>query len=174
MSLKASNIQIGQSGSGSNNFHWRNLLDGLIRLSRGNLGDVSPVDVIRVNADNSVEFPSGIKGGFSKEYVSEEQVITAGGLLTLTHGLGVKPKLVTATLVCKTAEAGYSVNDEVCVPVGPIQTDTNNTRNLSVIKTATSLEVKIAASLFVVLSRTTGTVSGITAANWRLVVRAWA
>lgn len=60
--LKLGGIQIGQSNTASNNFHWRNLLDGLLRLSRGNAG--SPLtDVMRVKADNSVEFPGGIASG---------------------------------------------------------------------------------------------------------------
>ncbi len=55
-------MQVGNSGTASNNFHWRNLLDGLLRLSRGNAG--SPItDVMRVKADNSVEFPGGIASG---------------------------------------------------------------------------------------------------------------
>lgn len=58
--LKLGGIQIGQSNTASNNFHWRNLLDGLLRLSRGNAGDASPTDVMRVKADDSVEFPGGI------------------------------------------------------------------------------------------------------------------
>lgn len=147
---------------------------------------VNGLAIMKINQDGSVELPNApvsTSGSrlltanqtpFTKEYVSPELTITAGGLQTLTHGLGVSPKLVTATLVCKTAEAGYSVNDEVCVPVGPTLTDTNLTRNLSVIKGTTSLAVKIAASLFVVMNQTTGTVSGIAAANWRLVVRAYA
>ena len=57
--LKIGAVQVGQSASASNNFHWRNLLDGLLRLSRGNAG--APItDVMRVKADNSVEFPSGV------------------------------------------------------------------------------------------------------------------
>ena len=60
--LKLGGIQIGQSNTASNNFHWRNLLDGLLRLSRGNAG--SPItDVMRVKADNSVEFPGGVASG---------------------------------------------------------------------------------------------------------------
>ena len=55
----ANGAQIGQSATNSNNFHWRNLLDGLLRLTRGNAG--TPItDVMRVKADNSVEFPGGI------------------------------------------------------------------------------------------------------------------
>lgn len=64
--LKAGAVQVGQSSSASNNFHWRNLLDGLLRLSRGNAG--APItDVMRVKADNSVEFPGGYTGSAADE-----------------------------------------------------------------------------------------------------------
>lgn len=57
--VKLATIQVGKSGTASNNFHWRNLLDGLLRLTRGNAG--APItDVMRVKEDNSVEFPGGI------------------------------------------------------------------------------------------------------------------
>lgn len=60
--LSVSALQVGQSGTASNNFHWRNLLDGLLRLSRGNAG--TPItDVMRVKANNSVEFPGGVSSG---------------------------------------------------------------------------------------------------------------
>lgn len=60
--IKFGSVQIGTSQTASNNFHWRNLLDGLLRLSRGNAG--SPItDVMRVKADNSVEFPGGVASG---------------------------------------------------------------------------------------------------------------
>lgn len=60
--LKTGAVQVGQSNTASQNFHWRNLLDGLLRLSRGNAG--SPItDVMRVRADNSVEFPGGVARG---------------------------------------------------------------------------------------------------------------
>lgn len=60
--VKAANVQVGMGPSASNNFHWRNLLDGLLRLSRGNAG--SPItDVMTVNADNSVGFPGNVASG---------------------------------------------------------------------------------------------------------------
>lgn len=64
--VKTANVQIGTGPSASNNFHWRNLLDGLLRLSRGNAG--SPItDVMRVKADDSVEFPGGYTGSADDE-----------------------------------------------------------------------------------------------------------
>ena len=60
--VKTGAVQVGQSATASNNFHWRNLLDGVLRLTRGNAG--APItDVMLVKADNSVEFPGGVSGG---------------------------------------------------------------------------------------------------------------
>lgn len=62
MSVKASWFQIGLSNTANLNFHWRNLLDGVLRLTRGNAG--TPIaDVMLVNADNSVAFPGGVSSG---------------------------------------------------------------------------------------------------------------
>jgi hypothetical protein len=48
----------------------------------------------------------------TKEFVSAPQTIVWGGGLTLPHGLGVKPKLVTAYLVCTVATGNFAVGDE--------------------------------------------------------------
>ena len=62
MSVKASWFQIGLSGTDNLNFHWRNLLDGVLRLTRGSAG--TPItDVMTVNADNSVSFPGNVASG---------------------------------------------------------------------------------------------------------------
>lgn len=91
--VKAANVQIGTGPSASNNFHWRNLLDGLLRLSRGNAG--SPItDVMLVRADNSVEFPGGVAGvigqGQTWQNVTSSRV--AGTNYTNTTG---KPIMIT-------------------------------------------------------------------------------
>lgn len=166
-------VQIGQSAADSNNFTWRNLLDGLLRLSRGNAG--APItDVMRVKADNSVEFPGGLSGGFAKEYVSAEQVITAGGALTLAHGLGVAPKMSELTLVCKIAQFGYAVGDVVVV--GFSGTDNANAAyGPTRVYTPTNIVIRQGAnSQSILINDTAGAVRSITNANWRLVVRAWA
>lgn len=61
--LKTGRVQVGQSNTPAQNFHWRNLLDGLLRLCRGNAEDVSVTEVMRVRADNAVEFPGGVADG---------------------------------------------------------------------------------------------------------------
>lgn len=172
--LKTGAVQVGQSDAASNNFHWRNLLDGILRLSRGDAG--SPIaDVIRVRADNSVGFPGGISGGFAKEYVSAEQAITLAGLITLTHGLGVAPKLVVVYAVCKVAEHGYSIGDVVAVPLGADTLGTAQGVGISVRINATELRVLVGNAQFMsLIHATSGAQVTPTTANWRLVVRAWA
>lgn len=98
-------------------------------------------------------------------YVSTEQTITSGGLLTLAHGLGARPSLVTYELKCTTAEGGYSVGDYV-QPVDPGFT--------SATINATNVAVRFASgAAFVVGHKSTGANFNITAANWKLIVRAY-
>lgn len=166
--IKFGSVQIGTSQTASNNFHWRNLLDGLLRLSRGNAG--APItDVMTVNADNSVSFPGGIVGGFTKEYVSAEQVITAGSVITLTHGLGVMPKQVQVTLMCKSAEHGYSVGDET----EALRDSTANSYGIQSGRNSTSIRA-ITSSAGIAVTNAAGNYIAATPANWRLIVRAWA
>lgn len=91
--------QVGQSGTASNNFHWRNLLDGLLRLSRGNAG--SPItDVMRVKADNSVEFPGGVADGVLGAGQTWQDVTfsrTAGTTYTNTTGKPIQLSIDRST-----------------------------------------------------------------------------
>lgn len=110
------------------------------------------------------------------EYVSPQQTITAGALLTLAHGLGAVPRLVSLTLVCVTADAGYSVGDEVEI-VTTNGVDTNaSTRGLSLRKNATNLFIRFntQATPLTVIPSAGGANVTITIANWRLVARALA
>jgi phage-related tail fiber protein len=105
---------------------------------------------------------------FTKSFQSAQQTITSAGSLTLAHGLGKKPGLLMTSLVCLTAEAGYSVGDEVFVSQAA----------QSLVPDATNINVRFgstAGTSYSVMHKTTGvTPTGITNANWQLVVRAWA
>lgn len=52
---------------------------------------------------------------FTREYDSGELVPVGQGTAVLTHGLGGVPKFIQASLICKTAQGGYSVGDEVAI-----------------------------------------------------------
>lgn len=120
---------------------------------------------------------SGISGApakLSKEFVSSEQAITSGGLLTLAHLMGVKPKVIQFISICKTAEGGYAINDEIIVDT----TDSGNAGNtgLCVKFDATNIIIRFgsAGTVWFYLDTSSGNRTALTNANWKLIVRAFA
>jgi hypothetical protein len=116
-------------------------------------------------------------GPLSAEYVSPEQVIVAGGALTLAHGLAVAPKALALSLVCKTAEYGYVAGDVVPIPNG-VDHNTVPSTGVTFRVTATQLIGRFGAHHPMVLLNQTGGAAGnpvgLNSANWRLIVRAFA
>ena len=111
---------------------------------------------------------------FTKEYVSSNQTITSGGLLTLAHGLGAAPKLVQLHLVCATAEGGWAVGDVIMV--GNNNGTTSDNRHTSAYFDATNVYVRFTttSACFTVANKGTGGAVTVTNANFRLRVRAFA
>ena len=111
----------------------------------------------------------------TKVYDSGELTITAGALTTLTHSLGVTPKICTFTLICKTGELGYSAGDEATIH-GGVQTALSGGYHFGVQLscTSTQIAVRIGSSGIGLLAMSTGNAAAITPANWRLVIRAYA
>lgn len=144
------------------------------------------VDRVAFNEDGSMELltpaanPTGNKvptAGqlcFRKMYESPEQTITSGALITLAHGLGAKPKLISLELVCKIGEYGYSVGDCITVPAHAGGYSTSN-HGCTARLDATNVNLRLGAqgSVFLILN-SSGTAVSATNANWRLIVRAWA
>lgn len=108
------------------------------------------------------------------KFTSAEQTITAAGSLTIPHGLGTADLMVQARLICKTAEGGYSIGDEVVVN-NSINTSANP-QGQSIVPDATNLNIRFGsnASTYDILDKTTGAEFNITNANWKLIVKAWA
>lgn len=125
------------------------------------------------NAITAAKIAPAARSVFTAEYVSPEQVITSAGTLTLTHGLGQTPKLLRVTIICKTAEGNYAVNDEV---EWGIQGDSGNNRGVVLVPSPTTIFVRYSdpASVFAIPTKTAGTILGLTNGNWRMIVRAWA
>lgn len=112
---------------------------------------------------------------FTKEYTSAQQTITSGGLITLTHGLGAVPKLITGRLVCITAEAGYAVGDVVAVELVNNSSSGTDQANSVVLGTSNiAIRLSNEGGVFAVGHKGTGARTVLTNANWKLVVSAYA
>jgi hypothetical protein len=138
-------------------------------------GAVTAADLAAVLdlSGKTLTLPPANTPALTKGYLSAEQTITSAGLIILPHGLGVKPKLMQLSLVCKTAEAGYLVGEEVVVSVN--QTATAADRHTSIRIDATNITIRFSstATAFYVANATTGAGAALTNANWRLVVSAY-
>ncbi|AXS39273.1 hypothetical protein [Breoghania sp. L-A4] len=106
------------------------------------------------------------------DYESAELTITMLSVAVVSHGLGVKPKEVHVWLICKIAQNGYAVGEEV-----PIETTggvevTNNGVSFTV--SATSVDI-ITGSIFYGKNKSSpvSNPASFAAANWRYIVRAW-
>ncbi|MCA1298044.1 hypothetical protein [Stappia indica] len=144
----------------------------------GNLqGYLDGVERLRVEADGTLDVDALTINGqplpiTKPPYNSGEQVITAGGALTLPHGLGEAPKVREMELICKTAEHGYSVNDVYPLPFGALYVAAGIGVGATV--DATNFNIIFGAVGIYILNKTTKAGATITPANWRLIVRAYA
>lgn len=123
----------------------------------------------------TITLPPANTPALTKSFESTQQTITAAGSLALAHGFAAKPKLIQLSLVCTTAELGYSLNDEVFLSGGMASEATAN-RGVSIVPDATNVNVRFgsAATTFVIPHKTTGVATAATNASWRFVVRAFA
>lgn len=105
----------------------------------------------------------------SRRFVSSEQSMTAGGLLTIPHGLGAVPSLTYLTLKCTTADGTNSVGD--LIDMGGVSEASSQSAGTEIRKDATNLYVRIGSGGIVLLN-TSGTVYNITLSNYRLIATA--
>lgn len=105
-------------------------------------------------------------------FQSAEQTFTVGTTFTLTHGLGGTPANAQMWLVCKTADAGYAVNDWYG-PVGAETFGDGANNGVAMAMNATQIKVKVGAQAVAIPDFSTGLRTILTYANWRIVVRAW-
>jgi hypothetical protein len=110
----------------------------------------------------------------TREFTSAEQSITAAGALTIAHGLGARPKLCRLFIRCATAEGGYAIGDEVEVDINAPNSGANQGQAVWLDATNANVRFSTAASTLVIAHKTTGGMTAITNANWRLLVRCWA
>lgn len=111
---------------------------------------------------------------FSDKFISTQQVIASGALLTLPHGLGVKPDFYGAYGQCISADAGYVSGEETLFSVFT-STDPAAAKGISVRANTTNILVRFGSdgSPIRVIRADNGDESDIDKTKWRLVVKAW-
>jgi len=133
-----------------------------------NVGSFTNAD-ITVNAKGLVTAASSGSGGVSK-FTSTEQTLTASSTITVSHGLSGVPDLATGHLVCKTADAGYSVGD--LIEVLSIDTQSAAEKGVLLRKSSTQVIASIGQGIEVPNNSSLGNTSSLTLSSWRLVITA--
>lgn len=114
-----------------------------------------------------------IPATLTRIFESAAQAITSAGLLTLAHGLGLKPKVIRCYVECLTAEHGHSIGDEVEVSMFSYKGTATAGYSLYADATNVYLRFHNNASPLVILDNA-GAPQRLTNASWSLYVRAFA
>jgi len=130
----------------------------------GSAGSISWGDISGTLADQT---DLNAKLVITESYVSSDITIVSGGSVQLTHGLSTKPVLVEFLLKCVTAEANYSVNDEVIL---------SHSESIAAVSDSTYINLRLNSdtNVFTLPNFSTGSATLLTNANWKLIVKAWA
>jgi hypothetical protein len=116
-------------------------------------------------------FKNGAALPVQRMYDSGQQTVTAGGLLTLEHGLGAAPLFVLTDWECTAADAGWSIGD-VWQHAPDFLYDGTASRMTVIYKDTTNVYVRYASSFFVP-TKSTGNLTAGDVSKWRLRVRAF-
>lgn len=99
---------------------------------------------------------------------------SAGATTSWAHGLGARPRHVDVTFVCVNASAGYTTGQEFDLPfLKETAAADNEQAYLYVERTTTSIILHAPITgVWYVHHNTTGTITGVTAADWSVSVEA--
>lgn len=94
-------------------------------------------------------------------YTSSDQTITAAGTLTFSHGLLGPPTRWHCSLVCQSGELGYSIGDVVIL---------GSLKEISVTADTNQMVIRYsdATNLLQIPHKSTGTLTNITNASWKV------
>lgn len=140
-------------------------------FASGQLADIEydGTDIVLLDQLPTVASP------ITKAYVSSAQSFARAGLVTVAHGLGVDPKIITGTLICQVAENGWSIGDRQHISLTPDNDDSAVISGFGTRSDATNIYVRCGVTGgYGFTFSTGGNTSSTTDANWKLEVRAYA
>ena len=112
--------------------------------------------------------------GFSAYVQTADQTITAGGLLTIAHGLGRTPVLVFGFLKNTVAEYGYSIGDIIPASIGASSTSASTSCAVTMDATNIYITFNSLTYAFSAPIKSTGVSANLTNSNWKFILRALA
>lgn len=108
----------------------------------------------------------------AKKFTSSNQTITAGGLITVAHGLGVVPDLIDFELYCAVADDGWGVGDVIKASLNATTTASSRASALYTDSVNVYMRVSASSNSFLITNKSTGSATTITNANWRVIIKA--
>lgn len=145
---------------------------GTLATVNSNVGSFTNAS-ITINAKGLVTAAaSGAASPFTKSFQSTGQAISAGLVSSVSHSMGIAPKIYIPYLVNVTANAGFSTGDEVSIMAGEI----NGTGGIELfVSSGNTTDIGFVVPTTIrILNKTTGADTTITLANWNLIIRAYA
>jgi hypothetical protein len=104
-------------------------------------------------------------------FFSGDQTLTANTVITIAHGLGVRPQRLWGEYKCTTIDLGYAVGDIVSAS-GAVESDGATVRGVNHMADATNVKMITGTVTTWTQNKGTGASGNITAASWRY--RVWA
>lgn len=124
---------------------------------------------------NDITIAGAAGGAITAAFTSANLAISAGGVLTVAHGLSGIPTLIQGRLKNTTVGVvlGYDPGDEVIIALGAFEN--GNSLGIAVVPDLTNLNIKygITAGVFNVINKSTGGSATITVGDWALILKAW-
>lgn len=149
--------------------HWYDSLEAVMKRWTGSAwATVQRVFIGEAVAGGST-ISSVVTYATGRKYESAEFGLAVATAYTVTHNIGFTPNNVRTVLVCKTAELGYSIGDEVEVH-GNYNSGGGGNAGEGYVTACRRKDATVTtgAAFIVVLNLTTGAYSTITVGNWKL------
>ena len=121
--------------------------------------------------------PAFVSAAIAKKFESAAVSLTgAGGLLTIAHTLSTTPFMINAHLVCQVSSFGYAVGDKIAYEFSPGSTLSANNCGITCRYDDSNFYVRAGSnsSYLLVLNGSSGDLSAVPEANFKIVVKATA